>query len=160
MFTKRAQAPGVAALGRRESGEQSMPDNPEFYPCFVYSDLKQAIPWLEKAFGFRTLKAIRNEDGSYGHVEMAYGPIIIMPTSPREEWGWKSPRDRGGTTATVYVYVPDDELEAHYERAKAEGAEIVIPLERKDWGGRDYSARDLDGHQWSFGSYKPSLTPE
>ncbi len=70
-----------------------MSDNPEFYPSFVYSDLKRAIAWLEKAFGFRTLKAIPDEDGSYAHVEMAYGPIIIMPTGPRKEWGWKSPRD-------------------------------------------------------------------
>ena len=136
-----------------------MSNNPEFYPSFVYSDLKQAIGWLEKAFGFRPLMAIPNDDGSYAHVEMAYGPIIIMPTGARKEWDWKSPRDLGATTAALYVYVPDDELNAHYERAKAAGAEIVLPLEKKDYGGSGYSARDLDGHHWSFGSYKPALTP-
>ena len=136
-----------------------MSDNPEFYPSFVYSDLSKAIPWLEKAFGFRTLMAMRNEDGSYGHVEMAYGPVIIMPTGAREQFGWKSPRDVGASTAALYVYVPDNELAAHYERAKAAGAEIELPLEKKDYGGSGYSARDIDGHHWSFGSYKPSLTP-
>lgn len=132
---------------------------PEFYPGFVYSDLKQAMAWLEKAFGFRTLMAIPNEDGSYAHVKMAYGPIIIMPSGARKELGWKSPRDVGATTATLYVYVPDDELTAHYERTKAAGAEIVFPLKKQDYGGSGYSARDLDGHNWSFGSYKPSLAP-
>jgi uncharacterized glyoxalase superfamily protein PhnB len=136
-----------------------MQDNAELSPGFIYSDLKQAIAWLEKAFGFRTLMAIPNEDGSYAHVEMAYGGTIIMPSPAREEWGWKSPRDVGATTASLYVYVPDSELSAHYERAKAAGAEIALPLEKKDYGGSGYSARDLDGHFWSFGSYKPSLAP-
>jgi uncharacterized glyoxalase superfamily protein PhnB len=136
-----------------------MSDNPEFYPSFVYSDLKEAMAWLEKAFGFRTLMAVPSEDGSYAHVEMAYGPTIIMPSGPRKEWDWKSPRDLGATTAAIYVYVPDEQLSAHYQRAKAAGAEIVLPLEKKDYGGSGYSARDLDGHHWSFGSYKPALTP-
>lgn len=136
-----------------------MPDSPEFYPGFVYRDLKQAMAWLERAFGFRTLMAIENDDGSYAHVEMAYGPIIIMPSGARQEWGWKSPRELGGSTASVYLYVPDNELSEHFERAKAAGAEIVDPLSAKDYGGSGYTARDLDGHYWSFGSYKPSLTP-
>ena len=136
-----------------------MADRAEFYPGFVYSDLKEAMAWLEKAFGFRTLMAVPNEDGSYAHVEMGYDSLIIMPSGPREGWHWSSPRDVGATTASLYVYVPDDALKAHYERAKAAGAEIVSPLETKDYGGAGYSARDLDGHYWSFGSYKPSLEP-
>lgn len=136
-----------------------MPDKPEFYPIFVYSDLKEAMAWLERAFGFRTLMAVPNDDGSYAHVEMAYESIIIMPAPPREEFGWKSPRDGGATTAGLYVYVPDEQLQAHYDRARSAGAEIVRELRKEDYGGSGYSARDLDGHHWSFGSYKPSLTP-
>ena len=30
-----------------------------------------------------------------------------------------------------------------------------MPLEDKDYGGRGYSCRDLEGHVWSFGSYDP-----
>ena len=136
-----------------------MSDKPEFYPGFVYSDLKEAMAWLEKAFGFRTLMAVPNDDGTYAHVEMAYGPTIIMPSAAREQWGWKSPRELGASTASLYVYVPDGDLSAHYDRAKSAGAEILDPLTRKDYGGSGYTARDLDGHVWSFGSYKPSLSP-
>jgi uncharacterized glyoxalase superfamily protein PhnB len=134
-------------------------DNPEFYPGMVYSDLKRAMAWLEKAFGFRTLMAIENEDGSYAHVEMAYNNVIIMPSGPRREWTWKSPQDIGATTASIYMFIPDADIADHFERARAAGAEIVMPLERKDYGGSGYTARDLDGHYWSFGSYRPSLTP-
>ena len=58
-------------------------------------------------------------------------------------------------TAThgVYVYVPD--ADAHYARAKAEGAEIVRELADTPYGSREYSVRDVEGHLWSFGTYYP-----
>lgn len=39
-------------------------------------------------------------------------------------------------------------------RALAEGAEITKPL--RDYGWTEYSARDLEGVQWSFGTYRPT----
>jgi len=40
-------------------------------------------------------------------------------------------------------------------RAVAAGAEIVIEIKDEDYGGRDYSCRDPEGHVWNFGSYDP-----
>ena len=37
----------------------------------------------------------------------------------------------------------------------AAGAEIVIEIKDEDYGGRDYSCRDPEGHVWNFGSYDP-----
>jgi uncharacterized glyoxalase superfamily protein PhnB len=51
----------------------------------------------------------------------------------------------------VIVEDPD----AHHARAVAAGAEVVMPLEDKDYGGRGYSCRDPEGHVWSFGDYDP-----
>jgi uncharacterized glyoxalase superfamily protein PhnB len=66
----------------------------------------------------------------------------------------KLPGEIGGCeTQTAYVVVPD--ADAHYARAKAAGAEIVIDLKDEDYGGRGYSCRDLEGHLWSFGTYDP-----
>lgn len=33
--------------------------------------------------------------------------------------------------------------------------EIVRAIENTDYGAREYTARDLEGHLWSFGSYLP-----
>lgn len=44
---------------------------------------------------------------------------------------------------------------AHCAQAKAAGAEIVDDLETRDYGGSGYSARDPEGHLWSFGDYDP-----
>ena len=44
---------------------------------------------------------------------------------------------------------------AHYERAKAAGAEIILDLADDRSQGRGYSCRDPEGHIWNFGTYDP-----
>jgi hypothetical protein len=51
----------------------------------------------------------------------------------------------------VYVIV-GEEIDGHYERARAAGAEIVRELHDTDYGSRDYMARDSEGNLWSFGT--------
>ena len=64
---------------------------------------------------------------------------------PKNPWA----TERAGT----YVVVPD--IETHYARAQAAGAKIERPLASTDYGAREYTARDCDGHLWSFGTYDP-----
>jgi len=53
----------------------------------------------------------------------------------------------------IYIYVED--LDAHFERAMANGAKVVYPPEDTEWGTRRYRALDLDGYEWSIGTYWP-----
>ena len=53
------------------------------------------------------------------------------------------------------VYVAIDDPDEHHARAKAAGAEILRELADTDYGSRDYAARDLDGNEWYFGTYRP-----
>jgi uncharacterized glyoxalase superfamily protein PhnB len=66
-----------------------------------------------------------------------------------------APREGQRVTQGIYVVVGD--VDTHYARAKAR-AEIVIDIKTQDYGGRDYTAKDLDGHVWSFGTYDPWLS--
>jgi uncharacterized glyoxalase superfamily protein PhnB len=59
----------------------------------------------------------------------------------------------GDLTCRHLPSVPD--IEAHYARARAAGAKIERPLAESEYGSREYSARDCDGHLWSFGTYDP-----
>ena len=34
-------------------------------------------------------------------------------------------------------------------------AKIAIEIKDEDYGGRDFSCYDLEGHLWSFGTYDP-----
>jgi uncharacterized glyoxalase superfamily protein PhnB len=33
----------------------------------------------------------------------------------------------------------------------------VREIEDTDYGSREYTARDLEGHVWSFGTYRPEV---
>ncbi len=123
------------------------------YPALSYRDAAAAIAWLTEAFGFEVLMAVPGPDGTIGHAELRLGEGIIMLGNAQAARGWLSPRDLPGVSQTLYVYVAD--VEAHHARAVAAGATITQPLYDTDYGSREYAATDLEGHQWSFGTYRP-----
>jgi uncharacterized glyoxalase superfamily protein PhnB len=51
---------------------------------------------------------------------------------------------REGQPVTQGIYVVVDNVDIHYARAKAAGAEIVVDIKTQDYGGRDYAARELE----------------
>ena len=57
------------------------------------------------------------------------------------------------TTQSAYVIV--DDCDQHHARVVAAGAEVIMPPQDQDYGGRLYMCRDLEGHVWSFGTYDP-----
>jgi uncharacterized glyoxalase superfamily protein PhnB len=128
---------------------------PNIFPEIVYDDAPAALEWLAHAFGFVKGEVIEGPDGTIAHAEMHLGPGTIMPKSPmaETEFGMQSPRRLGGINQCLYVAVKNPD--AHYERAKAAGAEIVMEPFDTDYGARNYCARDLEGHLWSFGTYWP-----
>ncbi len=119
-------------------------------PCFGYADPKAAIPWLGRAFGFEPYAVHLNDAGDVVHAELTFGCGMIMfnlrfMTTP----------ENAGGRCTQSVYVIVDDVDAHHARAAAAGAEIVMAPKDEDYGGRNYAARDAEGHIWSFGSYDP-----
>jgi uncharacterized glyoxalase superfamily protein PhnB len=123
-------------------------------PTMRYQDAPAAIDWLVKAFGLEKQLVIPNPDGTIAHAQLKFGPDFIMVGSSKEDvLGMKSPRELGGVTQSIYFYLPD--IDAHHARATAAGAEIVIALKDTEYGSREYSARDPEGHLWHFGTYLP-----
>lgn len=71
---------------------------------------------------------------------------------PLERPGEGNPRSLKGTSQQLYV--PGADLDVHHSTAKAAGAEIVLAPTDTDYGARMHSARDLEGHLWTFGTYQ------
>jgi uncharacterized glyoxalase superfamily protein PhnB len=116
-----------------------------------YHDAAAAIDWLAEAFGFERKDVHEGGDGTIAHAELAFGASVFMLGSARNDaLALRTPRELGAVTGGVYVYVED--LDPHYARAKAAGAEIVRELADTDYGSREYMARDLEGNLWSFGT--------
>lgn len=128
-----------------------MPQNaqnaPAVVPYFGYMDVAAALEWLAEAFGFEKTQEVSGPDGNVMHAEMQFKGGVIMLGQEAGD----GPGEWGG----LGVYLVVEDVDAHYERAKAAGADIVYPPGDTDFGTRRYRARDLGGYGWSFGSYQP-----
>lgn len=127
-------------------------------PMIAYEDGLAALDWLSRAFGFSERIRMVGENGRLAHGEMDTGDGVIMLATPTPDY--QSPkRHREHCEAArkwstvpwiidgVLVYV--DDLRAHFERAKREGAGILSELETGPHGTR-YRVEDLEGHRWMF----------
>ena len=130
------------------------------YPFMSYDDAPAAIEWLVRAFGLEAVAVYPAEDGTINHAELRLGDggWIMLSSSREDRFNVRTPRKLGASTQGIAAYV--DDIDAHYARAKAAGAEMVDELSDTDYGARGYTARDPEGHLWSFGNYRPGVPAE
>ena len=128
---------------------------PTIYPFLRYEDAPAALDWLERVFGFRKTMEVPGPNGTIAHAQMSFGTGVIMLGSARAGTSGHEPDDALAARHGIYVAV--DDADAHCECAKAAGAQLTRELEDTDYGSREYSARDLEGYHWSFGTYRPGL---
>jgi uncharacterized glyoxalase superfamily protein PhnB len=127
--------------------------------ALCYRDPKAALKWLEAAFGFEMAMLIEDADGNLAHAEMKFGDSLVMIGS---EWTQqhRSPASIDGlNTQTVHIHLEDD-VDAHCERARAAGAEILMEPADQFYGDRTYRCRDLEGHFWTVGAPVRAVTRE
>jgi len=130
-------------------------------PGLRYRNAPAAIEWLCKAFAFEKHLVIPGPDNTIAHAQLTFGHSMIMlgsgqahdPDNDVYSRSMKYPDEAGGSTQSSYVIVAD--ADAHYARAKAAGAVIILENKDQDYGGRGYTCRDFEGHVWSFGTYNP-----
>jgi len=126
------------------------------FPILRYNDARGAIRSLCAAFGFVELFSAPESGQAVRHAQLKLGTNVIMLGSIRPDEPMGSPQALGAATQALYVYV--DDLDAHFERARSAGAHISSPIRDTDFGSREYHARDLEGHLWTFGTYLPAVT--
>ena len=127
--------------------------------ALCYRDPKAALKFLEAAFGFELVMLIEDDQGNLAHSEMAFGDALIMIGS---EWtdDHKSPASVGGkNTQTVHIHV-DTDCDAHCERARAAGFEILMEPATQFYGDRTYRCRDPEGHIWTVGQTVQAVSRE
>ena len=128
-------------------------------PALRYDDAAAAIEWLCTAFGFEKHFVVPGDNGKVAHAQLTFrNGMIMLGSSYRGEYDrlLRSPAEAGGVTQSPYIVV--DDVDGHCERARAAGADIVMPPEDQEYGGRLYICRDPEGHVWNFGSYDPWVT--
>ena len=124
-------------------------------PTFRYRDAAAAIDFLCDAFGFERQLVVDGEDGGVMHAELRLGDAVVMLATASE-----GTAERPGIAAGAHhLYVVVDDTDAHHRQASAAGAEIIEAPTDRDYGSREYGARDPEGGVWYFGTYVPEPQP-
>jgi uncharacterized glyoxalase superfamily protein PhnB len=133
---------------------ENTPHRTSIVPGMAYRDAPAAIEWLCRVFGFEKHAVYPGPDNTIMHAELTLGDGMIMLGSVRDNPYLKQPDEIGGAeTRSDNLIVRD--ADAIYARAKAAGAEILIDIEDKPYGGRAFTCRDPEGRIWNVGTYDP-----
>lgn len=122
------------------------------FPVLRYRSPRAAITFLVEGFGFEVHALHENGDGEVVHAELRLGQNLIMLGGFDPELA-ASGRTASGGTAGIYVSVRF--VDGHHDMSLAAGAKITRPLENMEYGSREYSCRDIEGYEWTFGTYDP-----
>lgn len=120
-------------------------------PVLIYPDVRRVVGWLGAAFGFTERVRIGEDHRS----QLSFGEGAIIVGDVRKE---RRPPRPGEITHSVMVRV--DDADAHYERARAHGARILMEPTDFEYGERQYTAEDPAGHQWTFSETLADVAPE
>jgi len=116
-------------------------------PYLYYEDVRAALAFLSKAFGFKKFgRAMIGPGGKIQHAAMKLGDAMVMMGYPGPQY--KNPKRLGEATQSLYVNV--DDVDEHCARARRAGAKIIEEPAETFYGARRYGAEDPEGHQWYF----------
>jgi PhnB protein len=161
---KPARKTARAAAARRASRPKRAQAVPAAYgsltPHLIVSPAADAVAFYGKAFGARPHLMMDGPGGIIMHGELKIGDSILMLADEQPPMGpgptRKSPKNLGGTTAGVMLYVKD--VDAVYARAVAAGAIGLMPPMEMFWGDRYCQVEDPFGHVWAIGTHLRDMT--
>jgi uncharacterized glyoxalase superfamily protein PhnB len=123
---------------------------PIVIPVLIYPDVREAVRWLNAAFGFEE----RLQIGENHRSQLKLGDGAVIVADVRRE---QRPPRPGEVTHSVLVRVED--ARAHCERARSNGARIVMEPADFEYGERQYAAEDPAGHRWTFSETLEDVDP-
>ena len=122
-------------------------------PELVYADVEEAIQWLCDTFGFTELW---RAGGHRARLAFGNGVLIVADRDPNH--GRELPGDGRLRSHSVMVKVED--VDAHHDHARRQGARVLSPPTDYSYGERQYAVEDLAGHHWTFTQAIADLAPE
>lgn len=124
---------------------RSMPEA-VIIPELAYPDVRQAVDWLCRTFGFSERLKIGDH-----RAQLSYGKGAIIVTQQRTQ---ASSAER---SHSIMVRVAD--VNAHYQHAKESGARIISTPKDHPYGERQYTVEDPGGHVWTFSQSIADIDP-
>src|SRR5207248_1951640 len=131
-----------AALGAEMIKNRSVPSD-TVLPHIVCRNVVEMIEWLAKTLGFTEHYRYGDPSAPSGaQVYLGSACIMLRNALP----GGAAPDFTGSRMQSLTVFVED--VDAHYQRAKSAGANIVEELNETFYGERQYGVEDPEGGHW------------
>jgi PhnB protein len=127
-------------------------------PYLTLNDCAAALDYYKKAFHAQIVVKMEGPNGKIGHAEIKIGDSMIMLSDEMPGGANRSPQSLGGTTAAVFLYVPD--VDASFKQAVDAGGRSVMAPADMFWGDRFGTLTDPFGHTWSMATHKEDVAPE
>jgi PhnB protein len=127
-------------------------------PYLAVDDAARAIDYYARAFGAKELVRMDGPGGTIGHAELEVGDSRIMLSDPFPQASTRPPKELGGTSASVFMYV--DDVDAVVKQAVDAGATITMEVADQFWGDRFGTITDPFGHVWSIATHVEDVPPE
>jgi MerR family transcriptional regulator, thiopeptide resistance regulator len=143
-------ASGAQRTASENGRADAMSETSTIIPVLVYADIEAGHDYLVKVFGFTPEGVNRDDEGTPVHGEVSLGGQVIWMHRVTAEHEMGSPKDAPFSHSGLSVRVED--VDAHFERAKAAGAQIDAEPTDMPYGLREYGARDNEGHRFWFAS--------
>jgi len=127
-------------------------------PYLTVSDGARALEFYARAFGARETERMPGPGGKLMHAELRIGDSVIMLSDELPGMSTcKAPTSLGGTTGSVFLYLPD--VDATFQRAVAAGCKVLMPPTDMFWGDRFGKLEDPFGNQWGLATHKEDVKP-
>ena len=127
-------------------------------PYLTLSECSRAIDFYKRAFGAQEIMRMEGPGGRIGHAEIRIGDSVLMLADEMPGGGNRAPQSLGGTTTSVFLYVPD--VDSSYQQAVNAGAKADMPPTDMFWGDRFGKLTDPFGHTWAMATHKEDVAPE
>jgi PhnB protein len=138
---------------------QPIPEgHPTVAPYLAVESAADAIEFYKKAFGASERVRMEAPGGGIAHAEVQIGDSVVMLSDPFPQASTKPPKELGGTSASVMLYVED--VDALVKQAVDAGATVLMEVGDQFWGDRFGSIQDPFGHSWGIATHVEDLTPE
>ena len=123
----------------------------------VVTDMKAAVNFYERAFGFAKRNLMNGPDGKPVHAELALrGSVLILGVENLAR-GFRSAKTIGSSPANLYLYAENaDKMVA---KAVKLGATAQGPVTDMFWGDRCGTVIDPEGYMWMIATHKADPTP-
>jgi PhnB protein len=133
-------------------------DHKGLIPSLAVDDAASAIEFYQRAFGAQESGRMDGPGGTIAHAEIEIAGSLLMLADPFPQATTKPPKELGGTSQGVFMYVED--VDAVVKQAVDAGATVTMEVADQFWGDRFGTITDPFGHVWSIATHIEDVPPD